>query len=154
MLDDKSLTMQWQGITYLNNLYGRCPKRYKLCFVPDRIANHSTRNTHVANKTGRSPTFQDPGTPLDRLMGTKVHASSIEMVLSFKTRTYGKVLGSPRRVLWCGLVPTSLTRTRRHSDTRVPLNSSSGKVLPVPPCMKSLATNRRQKRCRKSQVGV
>ncbi len=36
-------------------------------------------------RAGRSPTFQDPGTPLDGLAGTRVPASPIEQVSSFKT---------------------------------------------------------------------
>ena len=38
----------------------------------------------VNSRAGRSPTFQDPGTPLDGLGGTRVPASPIEQVLSFK----------------------------------------------------------------------
>ncbi len=40
--------------------------------------------TGTSTRAGRSPTFQDPGTPLDGLAGTRVPASPIEQVLSFK----------------------------------------------------------------------
>ncbi len=39
---------------------------------------------YVRSRAGRSPTFQDPGTPLDGLAGTRVPASPMELVLSFK----------------------------------------------------------------------
>ncbi len=37
-------------------------------------------------RAGSSPTFQDPGTPLDGFMGTRVPASLMEQVLRFKIR--------------------------------------------------------------------
>ncbi len=44
--------------------------------------------TSLLVRAGRSPTFQDPGTRLDGLAGTRVPASPIEHVLSFKTSPY------------------------------------------------------------------
>ncbi len=40
----------------------------------------------MLSRAGRSPTFQDPGTPLDGLVGTRVAMSPIEQALNFKTR--------------------------------------------------------------------
>ncbi len=38
----------------------------------------------IAVRAGRSPTFWDPGTPLNGLTGTRGFASPREQVLSFK----------------------------------------------------------------------
>ncbi len=57
----------------------------------------------IAIRAGRSPPFQDPGTPSDGLAGTRVPASPIEHVLSFKA------LESPLGVQQSGLLPANLT---------------------------------------------
>ncbi len=60
----------------------------------------SVLNNIVNIRAGGSPTFQDPGTPLYGLAGTRVPASPIEEVLS---RAFGESLASP--FMW--------TRTRK-----------------------------------------
>ncbi len=55
----------------------------------------------------RSPTFQEPGTPLDGLAGTQVPVSRKEQVLSFKISPVVKPFG---------FLPANLTQ-----DSRVPL---------------------------------
>ncbi len=39
----------------------------------------------VYTRAGRSPTFQDPGTPLNGLAGTRVPVNMMEQILGFKT---------------------------------------------------------------------
>ena len=63
---------------------------------------------NLETRAGRSPTFQDPGTPLVGLARTRVPVSPIEKVLSW-------------RVLWCGLITASLTRTRGYPSTPLQL---------------------------------
>ena len=59
-------------------------------------------------RAGRSPTFGDPGTPLNGLAGTRGFVSPIEEFLSFNTTLRGS-LECLWRVLSRGLVPASPT---------------------------------------------
>ena len=68
------------------------------------MATDDSFSKHNQNtRAGRSPTFQDPGTPLFGHAGTRGFASPIEQLLSFKMSPF----------IW--------TRTREsHVDSRVP----------------------------------
>ncbi len=54
--------------------------------IRQRSRDHISKLPHWAleSRAGRSPIFQEPGTPLVGLAGTRVPVSSIEEVLSFK----------------------------------------------------------------------
>ncbi len=67
---------------------------------------------HLPTRAGRSPTFQDPGTPLDGLAGTRVPASPTEKVL----RPGSPILGFRSQTKW---TPTRESHVGLAS-TRVP----------------------------------
>ncbi len=82
------------------------------------IRVQSIKNKVVESRAWRSPTFGDPGTPLNGLAGTRGFTSPIEEVLR------GGLEGL-WRVLSRGLVPASPQETREYPDSRVLLHSSS-----------------------------
>ena len=84
----------------------------------------------LPGRAGRSPTFQDPGTPLFGLAGTRGFASPLEQLPSPRI-SINRAVASPKGVLLAGLGPASLTWTREYSGTRVPHSSSTTRYQEV-----------------------
>ena len=79
-------------------------------------------------RVGRSPTFQNSGTPSNGLAGTRGFASPIEQVLSLKNEATQQA--SPLRVPKSRLGLASLTQTCGYPNSRVPL-SRGFRSLPI-----------------------